>query len=69
MNKTQLAAAVGVSRPTLERYCVTIWPDSTIIHPIKTQKAAAPGKPGAAAFCIERQQQAKQRTSIPLSTQ
>jgi hypothetical protein len=48
---------------------VTIWPDSTIIHPIKTQKAAAPGKPGAAAFCIEGQQQTKQRTSIPLSTQ
>jgi hypothetical protein len=38
-----------------------------IYHHIK--KAAAPGKPGAAAFCIERQQQTKQRTSIPLSTQ
>ena len=50
-----------------------VWPDEVnngeliIYHHIK--KAAAPGKPGAAAFCIERQQQTKQRTSIPLSTQ
>ena len=38
---TMIAAINEFERaPHWNGYCVTIWPDSTIIHPIKTQKAA-----------------------------